>query len=149
MRREVDAYPNDGAPWRMMPGIPNAGGTLVLHCAGNLQHYIGAVLGRTGYVRDRAAEFNRRDVPRSELGAELERAMSAVEGTLAALPAAELQRPFPVEVGGRILATDTFLAHAASHLAYHLGQLDYHRRLVTGTNEPVGAMPLDELPAAE
>ncbi len=146
MHREVDAYPNDGAPWRMMPGLPNSGGTLVLHCAGNLQHYIGAVLGGTGYVRDRPAEFSRRNVPRSELGAELDRAMSAVEQSLAALPPEVLRRPFPVEVGGRILSTDVFLAHSASHLAYHLGQLDYHRRLVTGSNEPVGAMSLDELP---
>lgn len=148
MRREVDAYPNDGAPWRMMPGISNSGGTLVLHCAGNLQHYIGAVLGGTGYVRDREAEFSRRGVPRSELRAELDRATEAVERTLASLPDTALESPFPAEIRGRTLPTDSFLAHSASHLAYHLGQLDYHRRLVTGSNEPVDAMSLDELPAA-
>src|SRR5690606_19080291 len=58
MRREVDAYPNDGAPWRLLQGLPNSGGTLVLHCAGNLQHYVGAVLGVTRYVPDRPAEVS-------------------------------------------------------------------------------------------
>ena len=145
MRREVDAYPNDGAPWRMLPGLPNSGGTLVLHCAGNLQHFVGAVLGGTGYVRDRAAEFSRREVPRSELRAELDRAIAAVEQTFAALEPADLDRPYPGEVGGRIFTTDIFLGHLAVHLAYHLGQLDYHRRLVAGSGDSVGAMSLDEL----
>jgi len=53
---ELDAYPDDASVWACPPGIPNAAGTLVLHVAGNLRHFVGARMGGTGYVRDRAAE---------------------------------------------------------------------------------------------
>lgn len=145
LRREIEAYPDDEAPWRVPPGISNPGGTLALHCAGNLQHYVGAVLGGTGYVRDRAAEFSRRDVPRSEILAELDRAAGAVERTLATLPAGALERPYPEAVAGHIFPCHRFLTQIASHLAYHLGQVDYHRRLVTGDGATVGALATAEL----
>jgi hypothetical protein len=145
LRREIEAYPDDETPWRVPPGIANPGGTLALHCAGNLQHYVGAVLGGTGYVRDRPAEFSRRDVPRSAILAELDRAREAVERTLADLPAEVLGRPYPEAVAGHIFPCDRFLAQIASHLAYHLGQVDYHRRLVTGDGTTVGALATGEL----
>ncbi|MGZ8391951.1 MAG: DinB superfamily protein, partial [Gemmatimonadales bacterium] len=78
LRREVEAYPDDRGLWQGVPGIPNVAGTLVLHLAGNLQHYIGACLAQTGYVRDRPAEFARRDIPRSELVRDIEAARTAV-----------------------------------------------------------------------
>ena len=67
LRREVEAYPDERDLWREIPGVANVGGSLVLHLTGNLQHYFGAQLTGTGYVRDRPAEFARRNVPRSEL----------------------------------------------------------------------------------
>ena len=82
LRREVEAYPDERGLWQEVPGISNVAGTLALHLAGNLQHYIGARLGRTGYVRDRAAEFARRDVPRSELLSQIEAARAAVKAAL-------------------------------------------------------------------
>jgi Protein of unknown function (DUF664) len=149
VRRSVEAYPDDASIWRLPPGLPNAGGTLALHVAGNLQHYVGAVLGGTGYVRDRDAEFSRRDVPRDELLAELDAASDAVERTLAALPDDGLLGVYPERFAGRAFQTGDFLVHLASHLAYHLGQLDYHRRSITGDRASIGAVPLADLPAAE
>lgn len=146
MRREVEAYPDDATLWFTPPGIANPGGTLALHCAGNLQHYVGAVLGGTGYVRDRAAEFSRRGVPRAELLEGLDRAAEVVDRTLAALPEEVLERPYPERVADRIFPTGIFLAQLASHLAYHLGQLDFHRRLVTGSGGTVGAVAVADLP---
>lgn len=146
MRRSVEAYPDDDAPWAERPGLPNAGGTLVLHAAGNLQHFLGAVLGGTGYRRDRDAEFARRGVPRVALLAELDAAIAAVERGLAALPDAALAAPYPEPIAGRTVATGDYLVHLATHLAYHLGQLDYHRRVVTGDRRPVGALAPAELP---
>ena len=67
LRREIEAYADEADLWREVPGIANVGGTLVLHLAGNIQHYFGARLGNTGYVRDRPAEFSRRNVSRAEL----------------------------------------------------------------------------------
>ena len=148
VRRSVEAYPDDASLWAERPGLPNAAGTLVLHIAGNLQHYVGAVLGHTGYVRDRDAEFARRGVSREELLAEIDRAAAAVDQGLARLPDEDkaLVRPYPERVAGREIATGDYLVHLASHLAYHLGQLDYHRRIVTGHRAGVAAVAPAELP---
>ena len=148
LRRGVEAYPDDGSVWRAVPGIPNVGGTLVLHLCGNLQHYVGVVLGGTSYRRDRDAEFSRRDVPRAELLAEIDAAIEAVDRGLGATDDAALARPFPEKVGGREVMTTDMLVHIAAHLAYHLGQFDYHRRMVTGDGRGVGALSIAELPQA-
>lgn len=146
VRRTVESYPDEASIWAERPGLPNAGGTLVLHLAGNLQHYLGAVLARSGYRRDRDAEFARRGVPRAELLAELEATRVAIRRGLAALPEEQLDAPYPEPIGGHQLSNRVFLVHLASHLAYHLGQLDYHRRVVTGDRRSVGALAAAELP---
>ena len=140
VQRSIEAYPDDASLWALPTGLPNAGGTLGLHLAGNLQHYVGAVLGGSGYRRDRAAEFARRDVPRAELLAELSATITAVERTLPTLSEQSLAQPYPETIGGQTLTTGAFLVHLATHLAYHLGQLDYHRRAVTGDARGVGAV---------
>lgn len=140
VQRSVEAYPDGASLWALPDGLPNAGGTLVLHLAGNLQHYVGAVLGGSNYKRDRPAEFARRGVPRAELLTELANAVAAVERTLPTLRADSLAQPYPEPIGGHVLTTGAFLGHLATHLAYHLGQLDYHRRVVTGDASGVGAV---------
>jgi uncharacterized damage-inducible protein DinB len=145
LRRAVEAYPDEASLWRLPPGVPNAGGTLVLHIAGNLQHFVGAVLGGTGYRRDRDAEFSRREVPRAALLAEVDEAIEAVERGLHALSDEALAAPYPEAVGGRTFTTGAWLVHLAAHLAFHLGQLDYHRRVVTGDPRSIGAVAVAEL----
>ena len=145
VRREIEAYPDDGAPWRTLPGLPNAAGTLALHVAGNLRHFVGARLGGTGYVRDRDREFAARDVPRAEIVAALDAALDEVARALAALDDATLARSYPDEVGGRVVGTGELLTHLATHLAYHLGQIDYHRRAVTGDARGVDAIATREI----
>lgn len=148
LQRELEAYPSDALVWAHPAGFPNTTGTLALHAAGNLQHFIGAVLGQTGYVRDRDAEFSRRDVPRAELLAELGKAIEVVERVLGDLPATTLAGWYPLPVAKRRVRTDEFLVHLAAHLAYHVGQADYHRRAVTGENRGVNAVAPAELPSA-
>ena len=148
LRRAVEAYPDDASLWARPPGVPNAGGTLALHLAGNIQHYVGAVLGGSGYRRDRDAEFARRDVPRAALLAEIDAAHLAVERAFGVMTDEALEKAYPEPISGRVVGTADYLVHLASHLAYHLGQLDYHRRMVTGDRRSVGAVPLAELPAA-
>ena len=147
LRRAVEAYPNEASLWRHLPGLPNSGGTLVLHLAGNLQHFVGAVLGNTGYRRDRDAEFARRDVPREALLAEIDATLTAVDQGLGAVQDEALASPYPEAISGRAVATGDWLVHLAAHLAYHLGQLDYHRRVVTGDSRSIGAVAVAELPA--
>lgn len=149
LRRELDAYPNDGDLWRVAPGTVNPGGNLILHLTGNIQYFVGAVLGGTGYVRNRDAEFGDRGAPRSRLLTEIDRAIQAVETGLGALSDADLERPYPESVGGVSFTTGAFLAHLATHLAYHLGQVDYHRRIVTGDGKTVRAVPVTEIAGAE
>ncbi|HLB36936.1 MAG TPA: DinB family protein [Gemmatimonadales bacterium] len=148
LARELQAYPDDASVWRTFPGVGNSAGTLALHLAGNVQHYVGAKLGGTGYQRDRPAEFARRDVPRGELLREIERAIAAAETTLPQVSETALAADFPEAVGGRIIRTDEFLLHVATHLGWHLGQVDYHRRMVTGEAGKIGAVAVTELATA-
>jgi hypothetical protein len=146
VKREIEAYPDDASVWRAVPGTPNSGGTLALHVAGNIQHFVGAILGRDGYKRNRDAEFARRDVPRAELLAGLDAAIRSVDRTLSALSPETLAASYPEPIATRTVNTQLFLVHLASHLAYHLGQLDYHRRAVTGNTQGVDALSVRELP---
>jgi len=146
IKRELQAYPDDASVWTPIPGITNTGGTLALHVAGNLQHYFGAVLGKDGYRRDRDAEFARRDVPRAQLIDGIDRAMRAVDRTLRGLDDAILEQPYPEPIAKRTVKTSTFLVHLAVHLAYHMGQIDYHRRAATGNGATVDAVSVRELP---
>lgn len=145
LRDELLAYPDDASVWALPTGVPNSAGTLTLHLAGNLRYYVGAQLGATGYVRDRDAEFAQRNVPRDELVQLVERTADEVTRTLAALDPAVLAETYPLEVGGLRLETQRFLFHLEAHFAYHLGQIDYHRRVVTGHSRSVGALPLPAL----
>jgi uncharacterized damage-inducible protein DinB len=148
VRREIEAYPDDASEWRVPGGITNSAGTLALHLAGNVQHYVGAILGGTGYVRDRAAEFSRRDVPRAEILAQLDAGVAAVERGLTRVPDSALAAEYPEKIAGHTVSTGEWLIHLAAHLAYHLGQIDYHRRLVTGRADTVGTMAVPELRTA-
>ncbi len=140
LRDELAAYPDDASVWALPEGAPNSAGTLALHMAGNLQHFIGTILAEDGYVRDREGEFGRRDVPRADLMTEI----AAVERTISAVlmdaPGSVLDGDFPLALGGKTLTTRMFVLHLAVHLSYHLGQVDYHRRMVTGDATSVGAL---------
>jgi len=144
---ELNAFPDDASVWIMHPQIPNSTGTLALHAAGNLRHFVGATLGGSGYVRDRDAEFRTRDLARSELLVLLHAARDEVNDTLRRLDSTALDAPFPLEVGGVTLSTGLMLTHLATHLAYHLGQADIHRRVVTFNPKGVGAVGMRELTA--
>lgn len=133
LRRELEAYPDEAGLWVLPAGITNSAGTLTLHLCGNLRHFVGAKLGGTGYVRDRPAEFSLRNVPRAELVAGIDAARRDVGDTLTRLTAADLDREFPEPVGGVRLNTGDFLMHLLAHALYHIGQVDYHRRVVTGS----------------
>ncbi len=143
LRAEVLAYPDDASPWVLPPGAPNSGGTLVLHLCGNLRHFIGAGLGASGYVRDREAEFQTRDTSRADLAAMVHITAAEVALTLDTLDPARLEQS--MTIGTSTFTIGRGLLHLAVHLTYHLGQIDYHRRIVTGDASSVGALPLAAL----
>ncbi len=141
VRAEVLGYPDDETLWREVPGLPNSSGTLALHLAGNLRHFIGLGIGGSGYVRDRPMEFSTRGMPRAEVAALLDAAATEVSAALAKAPADMLDVAPPIPFGNnKSMPLPLGLLHLLSHLAYHLGQMDYHRRSVTGDKTSVGAM---------
>jgi hypothetical protein len=128
--KEITAYTDEAGLWKVEKSIANSAGTLCLHLCGNLQHFIGAVLGNTGYVRNRDYEFSARGLPKSHLLSEIAAARNAVEKTLSGLPPERLGQDFPIEMLGGRQTTAFILLHLAGHLNYHLGQVNYHRRLL-------------------
>ena len=147
LRREIGAYPSEESIWLAPPGIANSAGTLTLHLIGNLQHLIGTQLGATGYVRNRDAEFASRNVSREDLVRGIDETIALVESVLPGVSKERMGEMYPVEVAGVRVRTDDFLAHLAAHLAYHLGQVDYHRRLLAAPGT-VGAMTIPDLVTA-
>lgn len=148
LAREVMAYPDDDALWQLPEGVTNSAGTLVLHLTGNVQHFLGARLADTGFVRDRHAEFSARGVPRAALLRQIEAARSAVRSAAEQVTDEALERDFPEVVGGVRVATGEYLIHLVDHFGYHLGQVDYHRRLVTRNSRGVDAIRTTELATA-
>jgi len=148
LAREVEAYPDEGALWQLPEGVTNSAGTLVLHLVGNVQHFLGARLAGTGFVRHRPAEFSARGVPRAVLLRQIEAARSAVRAAAQKLTDEALELDFPEVVGGMRVATGEYLIHLVSHFDYHLGQVDYHRRLVTRDSRGVDVVRTGELSSA-
>lgn len=143
--REISLFPDDETVWKTAPGLPNSAGNLALHVAGNLQHFVGAILGGTGYVRDRGLEFGRRSGPRGDVLAELRAASRVVGEVLRALPAERFDEEYPELLNGLRLSTGRFLIHLSAHAGFHLGQAGYARRAVTGDSRSSGPIPLQAL----
>lgn len=143
--RELQLFPDEASVWGTVPGVTNSAGTLALHVSGNLLYFVGAVLGSSGYVRDRPREFTDRDVPRASLLAAISSARTAVTTVVRRLTDEDLAQPYPEEVGGVRLETGLFLMHLSGHLAFHLGQAGYLRRALTGDPRSTSPLPLQAL----
>lgn len=133
LKAEIEAYENEGDLWKKGGEIPNSAGNLCLHLAGNLRHFFGTVLGGTDYVRDRDAEFSSGYVPRGQMLAELDAALADIKDVLGKISDHDLAAEYPTDVLGHPMTTGHFLTHLSTHFNYHLGQINYHRRLVAGT----------------
>ena len=129
IKAEIEAYSSEEAIWKKADGINNSAGNLSLHLSGNLQHFFGAVLGGADYVRDREFEFGGK-VTKQELLDDLDAAVISVKETLAGMNDEDLKKDYPIKIYDKILKTEAFLIHLYSHLSYHLGQINYHRRLL-------------------
>lgn len=130
LAQEIEAYQDERALWRSAPGIRNSAGNLCLHLLGNLNTYIGAELGRSGYVRNRDLEFSAKHIPRADLLAGIEATRHVVAAALAGLSDEQLARDYPLLVFEAPTSLAYLLVHLTTHLSYHLGQLTYHRRLL-------------------
>ncbi|MFT4610980.1 MAG: hypothetical protein ACJA1H_002500 [Glaciecola sp.] len=130
LKREIDAYQNEDNLWISNDEISNSAGNLALHLIGNLNHFIGATIGGSGYVRQRDLEFSLKDVPKAELIIQIDDTISIVESIINRLTESDLQKEYKRRVSEDYMTTEFFLVYLTIHLAYHLGQINYHRRLL-------------------
>jgi hypothetical protein len=131
LARQLDAF-DDAHLWQVLPGVTNSAGNLMLHLNGNLREYIGRQLGLVPYVRDRVREFGATNVPRAELATALAELPTLIPGVLASLAPHRWDELFPEDVLGTPLANRHFVIHLYGHFNYHLGQIDYLRRALSG-----------------
>ena len=130
LHEEISQYPDDSSLWVVKEGIKNSGGNLCLHLTGSLQHFIGNVLGDSGYIRNRDAEFTLKNISKHKLLNEIENTKVAVKDALEQTSKNELAKNFPLPLNGETVTTEFFLLHMLAHLNYHMGQINYHRRLL-------------------
>lgn len=130
VKAEIEQYASDEALWKTSGEIANSAGNLTLHITGNLKHFIGAVLGGSGYVRNRDEEFSKQGISRDKLLAETDETAAVVKSSLEKLTEEVLAANYPIDVFGQPMTTAFFLVHLTTHLNYHLGQINYHRRLL-------------------
>jgi uncharacterized damage-inducible protein DinB len=131
LREEINLFSDESDLWKTSGAVTNSAGNLCQHLTGNLQHFFGAVLGDSGYVRDRDAEFAAKGTTRAELLQGIDASRDSVRNTLAGMTDEDLGKTYPIEVFGHSMTTAYFLTHLATHFNYHLGQLNYHRRLLS------------------
>ena len=130
LKTEINSYNDENKMWEVAGEINNSAGNLCLHICGNLKHFIGSVLGKSGYVRSRDAEFSRKNVTVDEMIKEINQTIMIVKNTLSKLDENKLEETYPINVFGKEMTTGFFLVHLSTHLNYHLGQINYHRRLL-------------------
>jgi uncharacterized damage-inducible protein DinB len=118
----------EGQLWRRPIDPGNSIGHLILHLTGNLNHFVGGMLGGTGYVRDREREFTETDLPsKEELLSKLDEAVATFRRVVGGLSAEQFAEPHPEERFGPVLRA---LVQLIAHFALHRGQMTYLRRMV-------------------
>ena len=130
LKQEIEAYKDEKVLWVIDKEIANSAGNLCLHLVGNLNGFIGAVIGKTGYERHRDLEFSLKNIPKAELLKKIDDTIAIINESLPKLTEEELKEDYPILVFKEKTSTEYFLIHLVAHLSYHLGQVNYHRRLL-------------------
>jgi len=130
LQEELNNYSTERLLWETPNGISNSAGNLALHLVGNLNHFVGAILGNTGYVRQRELEFSSKNIPRETIIKQIEDTKTVVKESLSGLTESDFQKEYKRRPFEDFMTTEYFLIHLTMHLAYHLGQINYHRRLM-------------------
>lgn len=130
LKEEINSYKDEQNLWKLDGSISNSAGNLALHLIGNLNHFIGSILGNTGYVREREKEFSNKNIPREKIINDIDATIAIVKNTLLNLSEEVLLSQFPEKKQGQEYPTSFILLHLLAHLEYHLGQINYHRRLL-------------------
>jgi hypothetical protein len=130
LKDEIGQYKDEKDIWIIKGEIKNSAGNLCLHLLGNVNHTIGNLIGGTGYQRNRDQEFMEKNISRAELISRIDAAVDVVKKSLPKLKDEAVNQRYPVTVGGKDRETGYALIYFANHFNYHLGQINYHRRLI-------------------
>lgn len=130
LRKEISSFKNEADLWKLGDNINNTPGNLALHLCGNLKHNIGAVIGSTGYIRNRDLEFSIKDVSREDILKEIDSTVEMVIPILENLTPADYTKTFPESSHGEEQTNIDALVRLALHFGYHVGQINYHRRIL-------------------
>lgn len=130
LKWEIDTYNDESKIWYTEKTIANSAGNLCLHLIGNLNTYIGAQIGNTSYIRNRELEFTNKDIPKALLLIEIDTTIQTVSKALDLISENDLKNEHPFLVFEAKTSTEFLLIHLTTHLAYHLGQINYHRRIL-------------------
>lgn len=129
LKQEINLYKYPQKLWYVEKGISNSAGNLTLHLIGNLNYFIGTTLGNTGYIRSRELEFSDKNVPVKKLTEQIDATIDVVEKSLSKITDETLDEDFPLLYADQKVSTNHMLVHLLAHLNYHLGQVNYYRRL--------------------
>lgn len=127
---EIEQYNIEADIWKVKGQINNSAGNLCLHLVGNLNTYIGRELGKTDYLRNRELEFSSKNIPRQELIQKVKNTIEILNQVLDNFDENLLEAEYPILVFDKKTSTEYLLIHLTTHLTYHLGQINYHRRLI-------------------
>lgn len=130
LKDEISLYNNEDNIWKLYGGISNTPGNLCLHICGNLNHFFGAIIGNTGYIRERELEFSKKNVSREELLKGVEDTKKMIEDIFDGLNPDDINKIYPIDKFGKNVTYDFIFSRLVSHLAYHVGQINYHRRIL-------------------
>jgi uncharacterized damage-inducible protein DinB len=130
LKTEINLYKDESKIWIIENNIANSAGNLCLHLIGNLNTYIGAEFGNTNYIRNRELEFSLKNISKKELLDKIESTILIVDKSLKNITEAELKREYEILVFDKKTTLEYLLVHLTTHLTYHLGQINYHRRLL-------------------
>ena len=130
LSEEINLYKNENDLWKIKEGISNSAGNITLHLIGNLNHFIGKTLANTNYIRERDKEFYLKNVSRKKLTDEINNISTIIKNTLPELSNEDLKKDFPIKINDKVFSTENLLVYLLAHLNYHLGQVNYHRRMI-------------------
>lgn len=132
LKKEINLYKNEENLWKLYGDISNTPGNLCLHICGNLNHFYGSIISGTGYIRERDKEFSRKNVSREELIKQIDDTKLVLNNMFDKITNEDMQRPYPLDFFAEDSTYAFVLAVLISHLTYHLGQINYHRRITEG-----------------
>lgn len=127
---EINLFKNENDIWKLKEGINNSAGNLTMHLLGNLNHFIGKNLANTDYMRKRDEEFTVKNIPREKLISDINSLKEIVKKTLPNLSEEDLKKQFPLKIQEQTFTTQNMLVFLLLHLNYHLGQVNYLRRIL-------------------